>query len=84
MGIDAIVGYLATFFSVVSLLPQAFKLYRTRRTHDISLPSYLLIETGALLWLGYGVMKQDIPIMVTNSIIGVIVFSIILLKLKYR
>lgn len=77
------IGYLASVVSIISFLPQAIKSWRTKATKDISLPGYILLESGAVLWLMYGIMMKDVPIIITNSTIGAIVLCTIFLKLKH-
>ncbi|HEV2339554.1 MAG TPA: PQ-loop domain-containing transporter [Patescibacteria group bacterium] len=45
-----IVGIFATLFSMIAFIPQAIQTWRTKRTKDISLTSYLILSCSAFLW----------------------------------
>ena len=61
-----VVGYLAALCSMTSFTPQAWKVIRTRDTSGISTPMYAV--TVVALWLAFGVLKGEWPIMVTNAV----------------
>ena len=64
----AAVGYLAAACSTLSFAPQAWKIIRSARTHDISLGMYLLTVAGFALWLAFGIAKGEWPLMLSNGI----------------
>ncbi|MBI4668273.1 MAG: lipid-A-disaccharide synthase N-terminal domain-containing protein [Elusimicrobia bacterium] len=66
-----------------SFLPQAVKSWKTKKTEDISLGMYALIVVGTFLWLIYGIIKHDIPLMAANSISFVLGGLILYCKIKY-
>ena len=55
-----IIGYLAAFFSTISLLPQIIKLYRERSARAISIIMYSLYSIGTVLWLVYFTLSKEI------------------------
>ena len=63
-----IVGYLAAFCSMTSFTPQAWKIIKTRDTGSISAPMYALTVSGFALWLTFGLMKDEWPIIITNGV----------------
>ncbi|VVB52373.1 PQ loop repeat protein [uncultured archaeon] len=78
-----LLGYAAGFLILVSLVPQIVQSVKTRRTKDISLGMYLIYVTGLFLWLIYGVLLGNTPIIVTN-LIGILLSSVVLyLKFRY-
>lgn len=76
-------GLIAAAFTAFSFLPQVIKCWKTKRTKDISFQAYLMIGTGGFLWLVYGVLIHDIPVVAANLIVCSFVATILLLKLKY-
>jgi len=62
------IGALATVASTVSFTPQAWKIIKSRRTHDISTRMYVVTVIGFSLWTAYGVVLMQWPLIVTNSI----------------
>jgi MtN3 and saliva related transmembrane protein len=63
-----IVGSLATICSTTSFVPQAWKVIRTRDTSAISKRMYAITVTGFSLWLAYGLLLGQWPLIVTNGI----------------
>jgi MtN3 and saliva related transmembrane protein len=81
-----IVGIGAGFFTSVSLLPQVFKVYREKRAEQISIAYLITLMTGLGLWVVYGFLRSDIPVIVTNifSLAVSIVMTVLGLKYKHR
>ena len=63
-----LVGSIAAFLTTVAFVPQAYKVYKTNPTKDLSLFLFLIFSLGVFMWLIYGIMKEDSPIMIANSI----------------
>lgn len=68
MDLATAIGALATVASTVSFTPQAWKIIKSRRTHDISTRMYVVTVIGFSLWTAYGVVLMQWPLIVTNSI----------------
>lgn len=77
----AALGAAASVASIASFTPQAWKIIRTRDTKSISAGAYALTVTAFSLWLGYGVLLGEWPIMVTNAVCVVLAAFILLMKL---
>jgi MtN3 and saliva related transmembrane protein len=63
-----ILGYLAAAASMASFVPQAWKIIRSRETKDISAGMYLLTVSAFALWLLYGLMQHQWPLVVSNGV----------------
>jgi MtN3 and saliva related transmembrane protein len=68
MTITLFVGYAATLLSILNQFPQAVKVMRTRDTHSISLAMYCIVEVAISLWLVYGILLKDGPLIVANAL----------------
>jgi MtN3 and saliva related transmembrane protein len=68
MDAASIVGALATICSTTSFVPQAWKVIRTRDTSAISTGMYVVTVAGFSLWLGYGLLLGQWPLIVTNGV----------------
>jgi MtN3 and saliva related transmembrane protein len=77
------IGLIAAALTTTSIVPQALKSWKTRRTKDVSLPMFVLLDMGMALWLIYGLLIYDIPIIAANVVGMVFVSSIVGLKIKY-
>ncbi len=77
-------GLVAAFCTTISLLPQAIKVITQKQTRDISLSMYIIFTSGVLLWLIYGILTKDIPVILANAITFVLSSMILVLKIKYK
>jgi MtN3 and saliva related transmembrane protein len=68
MSLVTLIGSLAALCSTVSFVPQAWKIIRTRDTSGLSARMYAVTVTGFSLWLAYGIMLGEWPLIVTNAI----------------
>lgn len=78
------IGLAAATFTTVSFLPQAVRTIKTKQTRDLSLGMYAIFSTGTFLWLIYGLIIKDIPVVAANSITFMLSFTILVLKIKYK
>jgi len=76
-------GLIAAVCSTFSFLPQVIKVWRTRSTQDISREMFLLIVTGAVLWLAYGLIRQDIPLIAADFASLFFASTILYFKVRY-
>jgi MtN3 and saliva related transmembrane protein len=81
-GLGSYIGYAAGALTVVALLPQVIRVWRTRETHDLSLSTFAMLLFAAALWLTYGVIRSDWPVIGTNS--GLVLLNGALLIAKIR
>jgi MtN3 and saliva related transmembrane protein len=77
-------GLVAGTLTTLSFLPQLIKAWKSRSTHDISVGMFSLLATGIVLWIVYGVVTHDVPVILANSISLLLVGLILVLKLRYR
>ncbi len=68
MSTAIVVSSLAAAASVASFVPQAWKIIRSRKTKDISVGMYILTVTAFGLWLAFGVMERQWPLVASNGI----------------
>ena len=78
-----LIGLLAAVVSTVGFAPQVIKVYRTRMTRDLSLGSYLILLSGLFLWLIYGLLLGNLPIILGNTTACSMAAYIIYMKLKH-
>jgi MtN3 and saliva related transmembrane protein len=78
-----IIGYLAGLLILISIIPQILKSWKTKSTKDISLLRYLIYVAGVVLWLVYGILLINGPMIIVNSINLILASTVIYLKVKY-
>lgn len=76
-----IVGYSASLLSILNQFPQAIKVYKTKDTHSISLLMYCIVVVCISLWLVYGIMLIDTPLILANAISLIPIIYIFSMKL---
>ncbi len=80
--IETLVGFVATFCTTVSYIPQVKKCWQTGSTGDLSLKMLMILATGIGLWVVYGFMKGDIVIIVANSVSLLLLFNLLFFKVR--
>ena len=79
-----VVGIAAGICTGISLLPQLIKIIKEKKVEDISYFMLIILMTGLAGWVWYGIMKEDYPIIVTNSFSLLINCAIIFFRIKFR
>ena len=76
-------GYLAGALTVLSLWPQVLRAWRTKQTQDLSVRTFVLFIAAGGLWITYGVLSTDWPVIATNAGMVILNGAILVAKLKY-
>lgn len=79
-----IIGFFAATLTTIAYLPQLIRIIKTRSTKDVSLLMYLVMLTGVVLWLVYGIQIGSKPVIVANTITTIFVATIMVFKLRYK
>ena len=79
-----IIGILAGICTTIAFLPQVLKTWRTKSAKDLSLGMFSIFCTGVALWLTYGILIQDLPIILANSLTFVLAGILLYFKLIYK
>ncbi|MBL0224943.1 MAG: SemiSWEET transporter [Geobacteraceae bacterium] len=77
-------GLVAGTLTSIAAIPQLVKTLRTRHARDISIWQPLLLAIGVALWLIYGVLIQDLPLILANIVPLICNIMLTILKLLYR
>lgn len=78
------VGIAAGIMTAVSLLPQLIKVIREKKAENISVVYLLTLLTGLSLWVWYGILKEDLPVLLTNSFSVLVNIILMILVLMYK
>lgn len=76
-------GYAAGFLTTVAFIPQAVRIWRTRSADDVSLPTFIAFTLGVGLWLTYGFVMKEPPMILWNAVTLVLAFAILVMKVKF-
>jgi MtN3 and saliva related transmembrane protein len=76
-----LLGYCAASLTTLSFLPQALLTLRTRNVAGISLGMYGAFTVGVALWLAYGLVLGEWPIIIANALTLALATVILALKI---
>ena len=79
-----ITGIIAGILTAVSMLPQVFKTIKTKKAEHVSPLMLIILICGVSLWIVYGILKNDLPIIFTNSFSALVNICMLFLRWKYR
>ena len=77
------VGLVAGALTSIAAVPQVVRTYRIKQARDLSIWQPLLLTAGMALWLAYGVMIHDLPLIAANIFSLACYLALIVMKLSY-
>jgi len=77
-----IIGLTAAAMGGVSLFPQMLKVLKTKSTKDISREMILILAGSIFLWLVYGILLKNFPIIIANFFGFIQALIILFFKIK--
>lgn len=78
-----VLGYIAGICTTVAFLPQVYRAWRTKSCKDLSPGMLMLFAVGIMLWLIYGILIQETPIIIANGATFLLVMVIVVLKSRF-
>ncbi len=79
-----IIGIIAGTLCTISFLPQVIRIARTKQTKDLSLVTFSVFSLGVFLWLVYGFILKELPIILANAATLTLALIIVAMKLKFK
>lgn len=79
-----LIGYLAGALTTIAFVPQVVRAWKLKETRDLSLAMLILLAAGILLWIGYGIWMESLPVIAANAITFVLVLVLLGLKIRYK
>ncbi len=83
MNLTTLLGLAAGTLTTIAFIPQLIKTWKSKSAKDLSLEMLLIFSTGVLLWLIYGILRQDWPVIIANSVTLVLTTINLVLKLRH-
>lgn len=77
------IGSIAATLTTTAFIPQAWQVWRTRHTKDISLGMYAIFTSGVALWAIYGMMIASWPVIIANCITLVLAGAVLVMKIRF-
>jgi len=84
MKTTTLIGLSAAAMTTISFIPQVIKTWKIKETRDISLPMFLMLAVGIVLWTVYGFIIQDLPVILANCVSFILTAIIIFFKVRYK
>jgi MtN3 and saliva related transmembrane protein len=78
------IGLIAGAITSAAVIPQVVRTYRTRHARDISIWQPVLLDIGMILWLFYGVLLKDLPLILANAFSIICNTLLIGMKIYYK
>lgn len=84
MHLMEIIGLIAAALTTASFIPQVYKTWKTKSVDSLSLTMYIVFFIGIVLWLIYGIYLDSLPMILANSITGILSLFLIIFKVRYK
>ena len=79
-----LLGISAGILTTISFLPQVIKTWKSRSAKDLSLGMFSLFCFGVVLWLAYGILVHDIPVIAANLMTLILASTLLFFKLSFK
>jgi MtN3 and saliva related transmembrane protein len=83
LDLTEITGVAASIFTAGCLIPQLVKLVKEKNAENVSLGMMAVLFIGLVLWIWYGILKNDPIIIISNSFSLFINLIIVTLSIRY-
>ncbi|WP_207425491.1 SemiSWEET family sugar transporter [Pedobacter sp. SYSU D00535] len=80
---NEVIGLVAGILTASSMLPQLIKTLKKKEADDISPFMVIILIVGTGLWSYYGVLRDDLPIIITNAFSCLLNSIMLILKFRY-
>lgn len=81
---ENVLGIVAGVLTSVAMIPQLIKVLREKNVDDLSWVMLLVLITGVSLWIWYGVLKNEWPIILSNAFSVLMNVSLLVSYLIYK
>jgi len=84
MQTEQIIGITGGILTSTSMLPQLIKLVKEKKAEALSPVMLIVLICGLSLWTYYGILKSDLPIIITNIFAWLLNVTLLILRQVYR
>ena len=81
---ENILGLVAGGITSVAMLTQLIKVLKEKDVKDLSLLMIIVLITGLSLWVWYGFMKDELPIILSNAFAVLVNIALLISYFKFR
>jgi len=77
-------GIIAGVLCTASFIPQVVQIAKTKNTKSLSLITFSMFTAGVAVWLLYGMVIHEWPVIIANAVTLVLAGAILVMKLRYK
>ncbi|CAA7197378.1 MULTISPECIES: SemiSWEET transporter [Chryseobacterium] len=81
---ENILGITAAILTSASMLPQLIKILKNKNVDDLSWITLLILIVGVSLWVWYGIIKDELPIILSNAFSALINITLLIFYIIFR
>ncbi|HAV03047.1 MAG TPA: hypothetical protein DCW95_07675 [Chryseobacterium sp.] len=81
---EEILGLIAGALTSVAMLPQLIKVLKEKDVQDISLLMILVLITGLSLWVWYGFLQDELPIILPNAFAVLVNLALLVSYFRFK
>jgi len=81
---ENVLGIVAGILTSVAMLPQLIKVIKEKNAQDLSWIMLVVLITGLSLWVWYGIIKEELPIILSNSFAVILNITLLICFLIFR
>ena len=81
---ETIIGTIAGILTSVSMIPQLIKVLKEKDVENLSWGMIAVLLTGVSIWVVYGIMKDELPIILSNGFSVLVNTTLLIYFFKYK
>ncbi|MCI3937055.1 SemiSWEET transporter [Chryseobacterium aahli] len=79
-----ILGIVAGFLTSIAMIPQLIKVIKEKNVEDLSWVMILVLICGLSLWVWYGFIQDELPIIISNAFALLVNLTLFICYLLFR
>lgn len=81
---ENVLGIVAGILTSAAMVPQLIKVLKEKNTDDISWVMLLVLISGLSMWVWYGFLKDELPIILSNSFSVLLNITLLICCIIYK
>lgn len=81
---ETLIGTAAGILTSVSMIPQLIKVLKEKDVENLSWGMIVVLLTGVSLWVVYGIMKNELPIILSNGFSVLVNTTLLIYYFRYK
>lgn len=81
---EVVIGTIAGILTSVSMIPQLIKVLKEKEVENLSWIMIAVLLTGVSLWVVYGIMREEWPIIISNVFSVMVNITLLIAYFLYK